>query len=103
MPSTACRSIEERDWRLDRLPAGEYTATLDVGSVTEGLRASTGTSVDVTLPAFGERSVVFGVTALGLAATGLEIGLAGNLAMMLLAAGILAVLFEKFRRRQSVG
>lgn len=91
------------NWRLGRLPAGEYTATLDLGSVAAGLRASTGTSVDVTLPAFGERSVVFGVTALGLAATGLEIGLAVNLAMMLLAAGILAVMLARFRRSHPAG
>ncbi|MBH0008135.1 SdrD B-like domain-containing protein [Salinibacterium sp. SWN1162] len=74
-------------WVLTNLPAGTYTATVDLSSVSSDYRPSTGTSSTVELPAFGSRSVIQGLTNLMLAFTGSNIALGGGLAVLLLLLG----------------
>ncbi|MEV8252778.1 SdrD B-like domain-containing protein [Rhodoglobus sp. NPDC076762] len=79
-------------WELTNLPAGTYTATVDLASVDAEYRPSTGTSSTVELPAFGERSVIQGLTTLMLAFTGSNIAFGGLLAGLLLLSGLLLLL-----------
>ncbi|MGV8858300.1 SdrD B-like domain-containing protein [Rhodoglobus sp.] len=79
-------------WELTTLPAGTYTATIDLSSVSADYRPSTGTSSTVELPAFGTRSVIQGLTTLMLAFTGSNIALGASLAGLLLLGGLLLLL-----------
>lgn len=83
---------ENGAWELTSLPAGTYTATVDLDSVSADYRPSTGTTSTVELPAFGERSVIQGLTTLMLAFTGSSIALGGLLAGLLLLSGLLFLL-----------
>ena len=80
------------EWELTNLPAGTYTATVDLASVDAEYRPSTGTASTVELPAFGERSVIQGLTTLMLAFTGSNIAMGGLLAGLLLLSGLLLLL-----------
>ncbi|MBH0022899.1 SdrD B-like domain-containing protein [Salinibacterium sp. SWN248] len=79
-------------WELTNLPAGTYTATVDLASVDAEYRPSTGTTSTVELPAFGTRSVIQGLTTLMLAFTGSNIALGGSLAGLLLLGGLFLLL-----------
>ncbi|MBH0116752.1 isopeptide-forming domain-containing fimbrial protein [Salinibacterium sp. NG253] len=79
-------------WELTTLPAGTYTATVDLDSVSADYRPSTGTTSTVELPAFGTRSVIQGLTTLMLAFTGSNIALGGSLAGLLLLGGLFLLL-----------
>ncbi|MBH0052924.1 isopeptide-forming domain-containing fimbrial protein [Salinibacterium sp. SWN139] len=83
---------ENGAWELTNLPAGTYTATVDLSSVDAEYRPSTGTTSTVELPAFGERSVIQGLTTLMLAFTGSSIAAGGLLAGLLLLSGLLFLL-----------
>ncbi|MBH0130352.1 SdrD B-like domain-containing protein [Salinibacterium sp. NK8237] len=77
------------EWVLTNLPAGTYTATVDLDTVDSDYRPTTGTSSTVELPAFGSRSVIQGLTTMLLAFTGTNIASGGALAVLLLLAGLL--------------
>ncbi|MBH0082191.1 SdrD B-like domain-containing protein [Salinibacterium sp. SWN167] len=79
------------EWILTNLPAGTYTATVDLDTVDPDYRPTTGTSSTVELPAFGSRSVIQGLTTMLLAFTGTNIAWGGGLAVLLLLAGLLLV------------
>ncbi|WP_219949891.1 SdrD B-like domain-containing protein [Salinibacterium sp. M195] len=79
-------------WELTSLPAGTYTAAVDLASVSADYRPSTGTTSTVELPAFGERSVIQGLTTMMLAFTGSNIALGGLLAGLLLLSGLVLLL-----------
>ncbi|MBH0130351.1 SdrD B-like domain-containing protein [Salinibacterium sp. NK8237] len=83
---------ENGAWELTSLPAGTYTATVDLDSVSADYRPSTGTTSTVELPAFGTRSVIQGLTTLMLAFTGSSIALGGLLAGLLLLSGLFLLL-----------
>ena len=48
-------------WSLENLPAGDYTAEVDMATVPADFVATTPESVDVTLPPFGSETVDHGV------------------------------------------
>ncbi|WP_168187214.1 SdrD B-like domain-containing protein [Salinibacterium sp. UTAS2018] len=83
---------EKGAWELTNLPAGTYTAAVDLASVDAEYRPSTGTTSTVELPAFGERSVIQGLTTVMLAFTGSNIAMGGLLAGLLLLSGLLFLL-----------
>jgi large repetitive protein len=89
-------------WSKSKLPPGAYTATIDLASVSEGYRPSTGTTSTVNLPVGGVRSFVQGLTTLPLALTGLATLGTLYLAASLLAAGLLAIAGVHVRRRREV-
>jgi hypothetical protein len=49
------------NWALENLPAGEYTAVIDMATVPPDYVATTAETVDVTLPPFGHETVDHGV------------------------------------------
>lgn len=79
-------------WEITNLPAGTYTATVDLDSVDEGYRPSTGTSTTVELPAFGSRTIIQGLTTVMLAFTGSNIATGGLIAVLLMLGGLLVFL-----------
>uniref|UniRef100_UPI00286AE106 SdrD B-like domain-containing protein n=1 Tax=Salinibacterium sp. TaxID=1915057 RepID=UPI00286AE106 len=89
-------------WSKSTLPPGTYTATIDLASVPQGYRPSTGTTSTVNLPAGGVRSFVQGLTTLSLALTGLATVGVLYLAGSLLAAGLLVIAGVYVRRRRGV-
>ncbi|HEY4224457.1 MAG TPA: SdrD B-like domain-containing protein [Pseudolysinimonas sp.] len=87
-------------WQQLKLPAGDYTVTIDTATAPAGYRLTTGGSQLVTLAVGGTGTVLIGLTTKALALTGTPIFPALTLALILLLLGTITALASQVRPRR---